>query len=207
MDIQFHGANCITLTTKNARVTIDDTLVDLGGKPVAKAGDLALFTGAHPDPAQEPKLLIDQPGEYEASGVFVYGITARSHLDEEGQKTATMYKIIIEDINILVSGHIYPELTDKQLEDIGMIDVMFVPVGGNGYTLDGQGALKLIKKIEPKLIIPTHYADPSLSFAVPQQSLEQALTSLAMEPKETVSRLRLKASDLLSDTSQLIVMQ
>ena len=206
MDIQYYGANCIALSTKQARVVIDDNLADLGAKPAAKPGDIALFTTAHADPAQPAKIMIDQPGEYEASGVSIYGIAARSHMDEAGKKTATMYKLVLEDVRILVVGHIYPELSDTQLEAIGMVDVMFVPVGGNGYTLDGVGALKVIKGVEPKLVIPTHDGSKDLTFPVPQQPLEEALKALAMEPKETVAKLKLKPGDL-SDTMQLIVLE
>lgn len=206
MDVQFYGANCVVISGKQARLVIDDNLTELGGKTVAKAGDISLFTGAHGDPGQPSKLLIDQPGEYEVSGVSVYGIAARAHLDEDGGKTATIYKILLDDVSILITGHIYPELSDSQLEAIGMVDVMFVPVGGNGYTLDGVGALKLVKKIEPKLVVPTHYADDKLAFPVPQQPLNQALKALAMEPKETVVKLRLKSSEL-ADVMQLIVLE
>ncbi|HUS25736.1 MAG TPA: MBL fold metallo-hydrolase [Nevskiaceae bacterium] len=206
MEIQFHGANCITITTKQARLNIDDNLTDLGAKSVAKEGDVALFTGLHAEPGHTPKLLLDQPGEYEVSGVSIYGIAARSHMDEQGKKSTTMYKLIMDDIRLLITGHVYPELTDAQLEQIGTIDVMLVPVGGSGYTLDGIGALKLIKKIEPKLVIPTHYANDKLQFPVPEQSLEQALQGLAMEPKETVAKLKLKPIDL-GDTTQLIVLE
>jgi L-ascorbate metabolism protein UlaG (beta-lactamase superfamily) len=87
-----------------------------------------------------------------------------------------------------------------------MVDVMFVPVGGNGYTLDSIGALKLIKKVEPKIVIPTQYHDDKLNFAVPAQALDQALQSLAMEPKETIQKLHLKPGEL-SDTTQLIVLE
>src|SRR5206468_745538 len=97
----------------------------------------------------------------------------------------TMFKLIIGDTNVLVTGHIYPELTDQQLEAIGMIDILLVPVGGNGYTVDPIGALKLIKAIEPKMVIPTHYAEKSLNLPVPQQDLTNALKELGMEPKET----------------------
>lgn len=204
MDIQLHGANCITMGTKQLRITVDDMLADLGGKPVSKSGDVVLFTGAHASSVDGARIVIGQPGEYEVSGVAVYGIAARSHLDEEGNKNAIMYKIVTEDMNILVTGHIYPGLTDHQLESIGMVDVMFVPVGGNGYTLDGAGALGLIKRIDPKLVIPTHYDDGKLTYPVPQQSLDQALKALGMEPKETVEKLRLKPSDLTTAT-QLIV--
>jgi len=206
MDVQFHGANCITLTVKQARFVVDDTLHDLGAKSITKEGDIVLFTGPHGDPTAQVALLIDQPGEYEASGVSVHGIAARSHLEAEGKKDVTMYKIITDDLNILVTGHIYPELSDQQLEAIGRVDVMFVPVGGNGYTLDGVGALKLIKKVEPRLVIPTHYENSKLAFPVPQQSLEDALKNLAMEPKEPVAKLRLKSVDL-GDITQLQVLE
>lgn len=206
MDIQFYGANCVTLTTKQARLVIDDNLADLGAKSVTKAGDIALFTMAHGELAQAAKIVIDQPGEYEVSGVSIYGIPARAHIDEQSGRTATMYKLMIDDLRVLITGHVYPELTDKQLEQIGMIDIMFVPVGGNGYTLDSVGALKLIKKVEPKLVVPTHYEDEKLAFPVPQQPLQEALKVLAMEPKETVAKLRIKPGDL-SDITQLAVIE
>lgn len=206
MDIQFYGANCVVIAGKQVRLVVDDNLAELGAKPVAKEGDIALFTGTHADPAHPPKLLVDRPGEYEVSGVSIFGVGARAHIDEENKKTATMYKVVMEDFSVLITGHIYPELSDAQLEAIGMIDVMFVPVGNSGYTLDGIGALKLVKKIEPKLVVPTHYEDGGLKFPVPQQSLEQALKALAMEPKETTQKLRLKPGDL-ADLTQLMVLE
>jgi L-ascorbate metabolism protein UlaG (beta-lactamase superfamily) len=206
MDAQFYGANCILLGTRQARVVIDDNLADLGRKSVTKDGDIVVFTGAHGDTTSEPKITISQPGEYEVSGVVIHGIAARGHMEEEGKRGATMYKISTDDIRILVTGHIYPELTDGQLEAIGTIDVMFVPVGGNGYTLDGVGALKLIKKVEPKLVIPTHYASEHLNFPVPQRSLGEVLQTLAMEPKETLTKLKLKVGELTENT-QLVVLE
>ncbi|HSX35043.1 MAG TPA: MBL fold metallo-hydrolase [Candidatus Saccharimonadales bacterium] len=207
MDMQFYGANCIVIGSKQGRIVIDDNLADLGGKSVAKEGDITLYTMAHGLPSATPRLLIDQPGEYEVFGISVYGIAARAHMDEQGKKTATMYKIMTEDLSILVIGHVYPELNDTQLEKIGMVDIMFVPVGGNGYTLDGIGALKLVKKIEPKLVVPTHYDDSRLHFEVPQQTLEQGVKALAMEPKETVAKLRVKPAELADANTQLVVLE
>lgn len=207
MDVQFYGANCVVIGSKQVRLVVDDNLTGLGAKSVSKEGDIALFTGLNIEGSRPAaKLIVDQPGEYEVAGVSVYGIAARAHTDEEGKKTATMYKLILDDTNVLITGHIYPELSDDQLEAIGMVDVMLVPVGGNGYTLDGIGALKLIKKIEPKLVVPTHFDDDSLKFPVPQQSLDQALKALAMEPKETTPKLKLKAGEL-GDVTQLIVIE
>lgn len=204
MDIQFYGANALTLTTKQTRLVIDDNLAALGAKSITKEGDVALCTAAPTESAA--RLSINEPGEYEVSGVSIYGIAARAHMDEDKEKTATIYKIVADDTSVLVVGHIYPELTDVQLEAIGMVDVMLVPVGGNGYTLDAIGALKLIKKIEPKIVVPTHFDDPKLQFPVPQHSLEDALKGLSMEPKETITKLKCKQMEL-ADTTQLVVLE
>lgn len=205
MDLQFFGANCITLSYKNARVVIDDNLAELGVKNVTKSEDVSLFTfptETHP----ASRLMIDMPGEYEVSDISVIGIPTRSHMDEEGQKSATMFKLIAGDTSVLVTGHIYPELSDDLLEAIGIVDVLFVPVGGSGYTTDPLGALKIIKSIEPKLVIPTHYADKALNYPVPQADLDSALKDLAMEPRERVAKLRLKPGEL-SEVTQLVILE
>lgn len=205
MEVQFYGANCVSVTYKNIRVVIDDNLAELGAKSVVKPTDVVLFTGPH-QPVQAARLLFDGPGEYEVADVSITGIAARSHLEETGQLGATMFKLSAGDLNILVTGHIYPSLSDAQLEAIGMIDLMLVPVGGNGYTVDPVGALQLVKAVEPKIVVPTHYADKALKYPVPQQELSAALKELAMEPKETVTKFKLKAAEL-SDLTQLIVIE
>jgi L-ascorbate metabolism protein UlaG (beta-lactamase superfamily) len=207
MELQYYGANCVRIAGKKAAVTIDDNLAEVGLKSVAKPGDIVLFSAEHKESPKDPKLLIDQPGEYEVSDISIQGIAARSHMDEAGKQSATMFKIIADDVRIAVVGHIYPELSDKQLEALGTIDILIIPVGGNGYTLDPVGALKIIKKIEPKMVIPTHYADKAVKYEVPQQDLETAIKELAMEPKETVDKLKLKSGDFISDVTQLAILE
>lgn len=205
MDLQFYGGNCFSITHKGARIVVDDNLADLGAKGVTKPDDVALYTGQRPAAAPAARLAFEGPGEYEVSDISVIGIAARAHTDESGLN-ATMFKLVAGDTSLLITGHIYPELTDDQLERIGIIDLLVVPVGGNGYTVDPVGALKLIKKIEPKLVAPSHYADKALKFPVPQQFLADALKELAMEPKETVSKLKLKHGDM-SDVTQLVIIE
>lgn len=207
MEIQYFGGNCIRLSTKKAQIIVDDNLVDLGQKSVTKKGDIALFTAAHAGVSADVKLTVDQPGEYEVSDMSVQGIAARAHIDEADQHTATMFKIAGDDMRVVVTGHIYPDLDDDQLESLGRVDVLVIPVGGNGYTLDSVGALKIIKKIEPKIVVPTHYDQKGLKFPVPQTSLEDALKGLAMEPSETVAgKLKLKPSEL-ADVTRLIILE
>jgi L-ascorbate metabolism protein UlaG (beta-lactamase superfamily) len=178
----------------------------LGQKSVTKPGDIVLYTGeAHGSP-KDAKITIAGPGEYEVSNISITGIAARSHMDEDSKSSATMFKVVIGELSVLFVGHVYPSLSDTQLETIGMIDVAVVPVGGNGYTLDAIGALKIIKDIEPKIVVPTHYDEKGFNFEVPQQTLEQAVQALGMDIKETTTKLKLKPTEL-AETTQLIVVE
>ncbi|MCA9327098.1 MBL fold metallo-hydrolase, partial [Candidatus Saccharibacteria bacterium] len=182
MDIQFYGANCLVLSDKHTRIVIDDTLDEMGGKSVTRPGDICLFTAAHPKNIEGAKITIDIAGEYEVNGVSIHGLQARAHMDEEKDRNATMYKIMAGDVKILVTGHVFPKFSDTKLEDIGLVDIMCVPVGGNGYTVDPIGALQLVKQVEPKVVVLTHYDDTSLKFPVPQQAFDDAVKAFGMEP-------------------------
>ena len=205
MDIQFYGANCVTVTYKGVRIVIDDNLAGLGGKSIIKGDDIVLYTGPHEATAPKGRLMFDSPGEFEVADISIVGIPERLHLDEAGLRS-TMFKIITSDISVLVVGHVYPNINEDQMERIGLIDVMIVPVGGSGYTLDPLGALKLIKEIEPKIIIPTHYAMPGINYPVPQTDLQMALKELGMESREQAGKLKLKPADI-TDVAQLIVLE
>jgi len=108
-----------------------------------------------------------------------------------------MYSVATEDVSIAAVGHIHPDLNEEQLEQIGVVDILIVPVGGNGYTLDATGAVELVRKIGPKAVIPTHYADPAVSYPIPQAELDLFIKELGA-PVEEVSKLKLKAG-VLSD--------
>jgi L-ascorbate metabolism protein UlaG (beta-lactamase superfamily) len=207
MELQYYGANCIRITTKKAAITIDDNLAQLGLKAATKAGDVVLFTQPHATPSVETKIVIDQPGEYEVSNTSVQGIAAHRHLEEnESGLGVTMFKIIAEDMRVAVLGHIHPDLAEDQLEALGTTDILFIPVGGNGYTLDAIGAARVIKKIDPKLVIPTHYEDAAIKYEVAQAPLEEALKVIAIEPRETTEKLKIKSGEL-SEITQLVVLQ
>ena len=205
MEFQYYGANCIRIITKNATFIVDDNLKDLGLKSITKQDNVALFTTL-PSKNPDARLVITDPGEYEVSEVSIFGIAARAHMDEPGIKTATIYKLLFDDTRVCILGHVYPDLTEDQLEEIGAVDILIAPVGGNGYTLDGVGALHLIKQIEPKLVIPTHYDDDAITYEVPQQPLADALKGLSMEPKEAVAKFKPKPADY-GETTQLIILE
>ncbi len=204
MELQYYGANCLRLSTKEASIIVDDNLADLGLKSVTKSGDIVLKTQIKPDQTDEGQLTIAQPGEYEVSKVSIQGVQARAHMDEEGQQSATIFKLTAGDARVVITGHIHPDLDDDQIESLGTVDVLVIPVGGNGYTLDAVGALKVIKKIEPKIVVPVHYADKAVKYPVPQAELEDALKNMSMEVAETVPKLKISN---LPEAAQLIVVE
>lgn len=194
MEFQYYGGNCIAITTKQAALVVDDNLAELGLKSVTKPDNIALFTQL-PTGTLAARLVLTDPGEYEVSEVSIFGIGARAHMDEKDQQNATIYKIQYDDIRVAVVGHIHPDLSDDHLEEIGTVDILIVPVGGNGYTLDAVGAMQLVKKIEPKIVIPTHYEEGKVKYPVPQQPLEEALKVFGVEAGETLAKFKPKPAD------------
>lgn len=206
MELTFYGANCVRLAARKAQVVVDDNLKQLGLKDVTKVTDISLRTSKDFPAHADTIFSAEMPGEYEVAGMVIRGIAARGHMDEEGKKTAVIYTIQADDTKVAILGHIYPELSEAQLEQIGLVDVAVVPVGGNGYTLDGAGALSVIKQIEPKVVIPTFFADKAIKFEVPPAGLEDAVKNLGMEVSEKLGKFRIKPAEL-SDTSRLIVLE
>ena len=73
-----------------------------------------------------------------------------------------MYKIESEGVSILHCGDLGATLTDAQIDEIGDVDVLMIPVGGK-YTITADEAISLIKKIEPRIVIPMHYGRPDMT--------------------------------------------
>ncbi len=63
MDLQFYGANCLSVTHKGTRLVIDDNLAELGAKSVTKPDDVALYTSSAPAGPGGGRLAFSAPGE------------------------------------------------------------------------------------------------------------------------------------------------
>lgn len=205
MEIRYFGANCVRLLDKKVTLTIDDNLKQIGLKPAAKEQDIILCTNNIIDQNKNGRFIVNGPGEYELSGVSIIGIPTQVHIDKDGQN-ATMYSIKIDNFNIVVIGHVAANLTDEQLETLGMIDVLIIPVGDSGYTLDASEAVSIIKKIEPKVVIPTHFADKDIKYEVPQTDLKQFLETIGTSEPETTEIFTLKEKEL-GDKTRIVVLK
>lgn len=192
MELSYLGANAVVLNTKTAKILVDPNVT--GVKVDTNKPDIILLTQPQEVKLKDGQLLIETPGEYEAKLVSFKGIPARAFSDEEGKHSATMYRVDVPDARIGITGHIHPELSDEQLEALGTLDVLIVPVGGHGYTLDAEGAAKVVRAIEPKIVIPTHYADKAIKYEVPQAELKEFLDEIG-GPVQEEQKFKIKYGD------------
>jgi L-ascorbate metabolism protein UlaG (beta-lactamase superfamily) len=195
MDITYLGHSCFRIRGSQAIIITDPFPPGLGytlGKQTADIvtishGDASHsyaqgVTGAH---------TIKGPGEYEIAGVLVIGVTTY-HDAVKGQTKGknTVYLFEIDGVNICHLGDIGHIPTDEQLEQIGSIDILMVPVGGIS-TINANMAAQIVRKVEPKLVIPMHYkTDRTKRDLEPVESFlkEMAVTQPEPKPKLTVTK-------------------
>jgi|JI10StandDraft_1071094.scaffolds.fasta_scaffold227319_3 L-ascorbate metabolism protein UlaG (beta-lactamase superfamily) len=188
MEITYRGGNCVEIAVKKETVVIDGGLSALGLKDsIAKEGVyIATQTGFNPSKVDD-SLRIEGPGEYEVRGVSIKGIASQRMIELNDDKKATIYRLVIDGVSFAIVGHVRVPLTDDELEKIGVVDIAIVPVGGGGYTLDGHQAMKVVKQLEPKVVIPTHYADSAVHYEVPQNGLDEFIKELGAEHEKVTS--------------------
>jgi L-ascorbate metabolism protein UlaG (beta-lactamase superfamily) len=148
-------------------------------------------------------MVIDGPGEYEVKGAMITGVPARLHINESGHRGAS-YSIVVEGVNVVVTGNIAGKLEEDQVEKLGQVDVLVVPVGGNGLTLDAEGAAAVVTQFEPSYVVPVHYDDGVTKYPVPQASVEVFLKEMGSKP-EPESRLRITQKEPPAETQVVLL--
>ena len=192
MEITYHGANCVQIATKRGTVVVDGALSSVGLKDVVKKDAIQLATQEGFAPANDAAhMTVDMPGEYEVQGISMKGIQAKRMIDHDDSMRAIMYQIRIEDTVVAVLGHVAYPLTEEQLEALGIVDIVVIPVGGGGYTYDGHQAATTVRQIDPKIVIPVHYADKGINYEVPQETIDAFVKELSVE-HEQIDKLKLK---------------
>lgn len=198
-DVEYKGANAVSFTTKNIKIVCDPGVSVAGGKDVNIEGAIEILTeprfASH---IGQSRVIFDGPGEYEVADVGLIGFPAQRHLDAGGSGV-TIYRLSVGDVRIALLGNIAPQLTEAQLENLGVVDVVVIPVGGNGYTLDATAAAAIVRQLDPRVVIPVHYADPALAYEVPQDSLDIFIGELGASVVEAGAKWKLKSASALPD--------
>lgn len=216
MVILWHGQACFQITAlpqKNSqvRIVIDPYSEEIGLRLPKLAADIVLTTHSHYDhnnvkAVEGQPFIIEGPGEYEVKGVFVQGVHSW-HDERQGAERGsnTIYTLELEDMKICHLGGLgQAELTSEQLEKIGDIDVLMIPVGGV-YTINGKAAVKIMSQIEPKITIPMHYSLPKLK--VKLEEVAQFLKTIGVKEIEPLTKLSIKKKDISEQEAKIIVLQ
>tara|TARA_B100000378_G_scaffold61077_1_gene45480 strand:+ start:67 stop:702 length:636 start_codon:yes stop_codon:yes gene_type:complete len=197
-EIEYKGGNGVLLSTKKASIVADPNLSVIGLKnlPVKEAIELATEPRFAVN-SDDAKLVIEGPGEYGIADFDIRGVAAQRHLDTDADpKLSTMYRIEAGDIRVALIGNIYEKVSETQLEDLGIVDVVIIPIGGGGYTLDPTGAATIVRQIDPKVVIPVHYNDSALKYEVPQAEFDEFIKELGA-PVEELPKAKFKSASAL----------
>lgn len=209
MTITWFGQACFRIEAKEGSILIDPFPKEIGLKPPRIKDDIILVTHQHFDhnnigDANPEAFIIQNPGEYEKQGVVVKGIPT-FHDNKQGLERGpnTAYVIKAEDMTFCHLGDLGHTLTDQQIEDIGDIDILMIPVGGV-YTINAKEAAEVISQIEPKIAIPMHYKISGLSSSL--DGPEKFVKELGLVP-EKVDKYRINKKSLPVEEMKLVMFQ
>lgn len=168
MNIHWFGHSAFQLISQKGTVILIDPYGKFLGYRMPKVkADIVAVTHDHKDHSQiqvaeGPYELINQPGHFSVRGVEIQGV-ATYHDNVEGAKRGNniIFVFTVDGLRICHAGDLGHALDTRQLEQIGRVDVLMIPVGGKA-TLDGTGAAAVMKQLQPAVAIPMHYSTKAL---------------------------------------------
>ncbi|MCD6528108.1 MBL fold metallo-hydrolase [bacterium] len=216
MHIIWKGQACFQLLTAPKKGELISIVIDpfdesIGLKVPSLSADILLITHHHRDhdnikAIKGTPFVIDGPGEYEIKNIFVQGIPA-FHDNVGGKKRGkiTIFTIEIEEMRVCHLGDLgQKELTAEQLNQIGDVDILMIPVGGI-YTIDGREAFKIISQIGPKVVIPMHYQIPKLKIKL--EKIDKFLKVMGIKSIEAQNKLLVKKKDLPTEEMKVVILK
>ena len=208
MDITWLGHSCFRIRGNHATVITDPCSPDLGYSLGELSAHIVCVSHQHPGHCYAqgirggPRLIIG-PGEYEIGGVLVIGI-ATFHDKEGGKKMGknTAYLIEMDEVSVCHLGDLGHVLSVEQVEELGNIDVLLLPVGGVS-TINASMAAEVVRQLEPKIVIPMHYKTPALNREL--EPVERFLKEIGVKEVNSQPKLSVSRSSL-PDSTQVVVL-
>lgn len=207
MIITHYGRQHFKFQVGDTTFSLNPVSKDGKGKVAKYGADVCLVTTNHPDyngseqtaHGEKEPYVISGPGEYEVAGVFIKGFGTETELKDG--KTAkkyqnTSYCFTFDGIRVTFLGALSKMLEPHHKEIIDETDVLFVPVGEDGFLLNPYDAHKLAVSLEPKLIIPMDYDEKSLPIFLKEAGAEKA------EPAE---KLTIKRKDIEGKLGEVVL--
>ncbi|HTW43816.1 MAG TPA: MBL fold metallo-hydrolase [Solirubrobacteraceae bacterium] len=218
MRVEWFGQSAFHLQGEQAAVAIDP-FADMSGM-TARAGiqfdyppiegvqaGLLLVTHEHADHngveaiGGEPTILRSTAGKLESLLGEVTAI-ASEHDEAAGTERGpnTIFVFALDGVRVAHFGDFgQRELRPEQLQALGQVDLLFLPVGG-GPTIGAEQAQAIVAALAPRWVVPMHYRTPRIGF------LEDAEEFLGgYEHVERLSGTAFDTAQLPGDAATLVV--
>lgn len=172
MRIKWLGHSCFKITSdKNVKIVTDPFDNTVGYKVPNVKADIVTTSHDHfdhnfTDAIEGEFELINKIGSFYAEDINITGIL--SHHDKYGGKKRgdnIIFTYDIDSIKVCHLGDLGHVLSEKQLEQIGGVDVLLVPVGGD-FTIDAGEAVEVVNQLKPSIVIPMHFKTPVVDFSI-----------------------------------------
>ena len=210
MDITWLGHSSFKIKAKSATLVIDPFDPQIGLPWAKQSADILLMSHGHSDhhyaQGVDAGFTVDGPGEYEVKDVTITGVRVfhdPTNGSERGVNTA--YSMLADGLTIVHLGDLGHELSAEQAEELTSPDVLMIPIGGH-YTIDGSAAAKVVSQLEPRMVIPMHYATPELKLPAQLEGLEPFLKALGKEMPEVQPVLKV-TKESLPDELKVVVLE
>jgi L-ascorbate metabolism protein UlaG (beta-lactamase superfamily) len=170
MKITWLGQSCFILEDSIGRKLLTDPFdPTLGYETYKGNSDIVTISHQHFDHNYSKEIkgdykIIDKIGLFYVNDIPIKG-TPSFHDKDNGLKRGDniIFTFRMDEYSICHLGDLGHILSDDDLDAIGNVDILFIPVGGN-YTIDAKEAFLITKKINPKIVIPMHYKTSLVSF-------------------------------------------
>lgn len=212
MEITYLGHASFKLKGKTATLVTDPFSPDAVGLKFPKTvADIVTISHGHDDHSNvssvsDYKKVIDGPGEYEVAGVSIIGISTYHDAQKGAERGKnTIYIIEMDGLRLVHLGDLGHRLSEDTLEELGDVDVLFIPVGGI-YTIGPAEAVEIVRDIEPGIVIPMHYKVEGLNEAIfgKLSKVDDFISEVALTV-ERLDKLSIKKGDLGEEKKAVIL--
>ena len=154
------------------------------------------------DGAGGSPFIISDPGEYEVKGMFVHGV--QDSAADKTEKRPVVFRFTCEGISLAFLGQLKRALTNAEVEQLGDIDILMLPVGG-GSVMDAKTAAEVITTVEPRIVIPLCTALPGLKEEF--GTIDAFMKQLGATKRQDAAKLKIAKKDLPADDMVITVLE
>ncbi len=197
-EITWLGHACFRIKSRDATVITDPYDKSLGLGTLNQKAEIVTISHEHPHHSATPGVkgepfVVRGPGEYEVRGVFVTGVWSFAD-SKEGKELGrnNIFIFHLDDAVVCHLGALGHTLNSHQLEALGDVDVLMVPVGGHN-ALSANKASEVISQIEPHIVIPMHYSTGKE--LVELDALDRFMKEIGIKEWTPQEKLTVKGSD------------